>query len=317
MTWLISPLLTECPVYDVKFYSHFANISRLSQADSGHGLRHKFEFKVATSLTDNGEKLTFNGWMGPEVRNSASRAATDDPFDGMHVFEFADTMEPPATTSCTVANPEARWYAIGLSPKAGEAFSCTRVCRSSTTRCACGRNSHVRCEFHIAMDSSQLFEYTMRRSNASAKGILDGNVHTGSEWEVVAHLHGATDPSTATMTVGRVILGGTSETEGIIDLRQDHEHIGLVPCDRFYESTIATGPFIVEPAGAHAVGSANGDPPALSAESCELFRISSIGGYAVHFETGPGLWPAYEVNDTIFTCAATSDQVACPASGGR
>jgi len=80
----------------------------------------------------------------------------------------------------------------------------------------------------------------------------------------------------------------------------------------FYESTIVTGPFINDPPGAHVIRSADGTPPDLTEQSCELFRISAVGGYAVKFESGPGLWPAYEVNDTIFTCTHKAEK-ACPA----
>jgi len=315
LTWLFEPSLATCNAFDVKLYSNWSNIDGLGCKDcDGKGLRHKFEATIATNagegLTGYEDKvLGFETWFGPEVAGGPRASGSD--FSGHHVLEVWDTEEPTRNPDCDekkVKNPAGRWLAIPGGLKAGETFRCERVCKPGFP-CSCGRNTGMRCTAAIAMSSNQLFAYRLRRVADTATGTLEGNSYVGTEWEVTAEDLSQSSPI---MVVGRVILAGNSAVYGIKSMRQSHQHIGCVPCDLFYESTIISGPFIQEPVGVHAVRSADGTPPPLTSESCELFRISSIGGFAVQFETGPGLWPPFEVNDTIFTCSHTGKNT-CPA----
>lgn len=312
ISWLFEPALDTCNAFDVKLYANWSDIDQLGCSEcEGKGLRHKFEFDFATNagqgLTGYEDKvLAFEGWMGPEVQGGPRGSGSD--FQGLHVFEVADTEEPSHSSNCDAANPPGRWLAIPGELRAGETFKCERVCKSSHA-CNCGRHTHMRCTAGIAMSSNQLFAYRIRSIAESATGTLDGNSYVGTEWEVTAEDLSQASP---VMTVGRVILAGNSAVYGIKAMRQSHQHIGCVPCDLFYESTIISGPFINDPVGVHVIRSADGTPPPLTSESCELFRMSAIGGFAIKFETGPGLWPPFEVNDTIFTCSHSSTNT-CPA----
>jgi len=312
MTWLFEPALSSCNAFDVKLYANWSDIEQLGCSNCAEkGLRHSFEMEFATNagegLTGYEERsLSFSAWMGPEVKGGPRGSGSD--FQGLHVFEVEDTEEPSRSDNCDATNPPGRWLAIPGELRAGETFHCERICKDSHP-CKCGRNTGMRCTAGIAMSSAQLFSYRIRSIAESATGTLDGNSYVGTEWEVTAEDLTQTSP---VMTVGRVILAGNSAVYGIKEMRQSHQHLGCVPCDLFYESTIVSGPFINDPVGVHVVRSADGEPPLLTSESCELFRISSMGGLAVKFETGPGLWPPFEVNDTIFTCSHSSTNT-CPA----
>jgi len=311
LTWLFEPALSTCNAFDVKLYANWSSIDQLGCTNcEGKGIRHKFEMSFATNagegLTGYEDKaLSFEAWMGPEVQGGPRGSGSD--FSGFHVFEVEDTEEPSHSENCDAANPPGRWLAIPGELRAGETFQCERYCKRSP--CKCGRNTGMRCKAGIAMSSSQLFAYRVRSIAESATGTLDGNSYVGTEWEVTAEDLTQASP---VMTVGRVILAGNSAVYGIKDLRQSHQKIGCVPCDLFYESTIISGPFIEDPVGVHVIRSADGQPPTLTSESCELFRISALSGFSVMFESGPGLWPPFEVNDTIFTCSHSSTNT-CPA----
>lgn len=308
MSWLIEPALEDCNAFDVKFYTNWSNVDKLACKDcAGKGIRHKLEFDISSNAGDSVvtgtsghvQPLSFSGWMGPEIMGGplAPRSA----FAGKHVVEIADTLEPSHDQDCNHANLPGRMYAIPGHVKHGESFQCERICKgASCDSNTCKRHTHVRCEATMAMNSKQVFAYRVRQSNTTAMGTLDAHLYPGTEWEISAQdLQDSTLPP---MTIGRVMLAGLGGEHGIKSLGQTHQHIGCVPCDLFYESTIVTGPFINIPHASHAVRSADGSPPDLTADSCELFRISALGGFAVRFETGPGLWPAYNVNDTLFSC---------------
>jgi hypothetical protein len=312
VSFLFEPPLSTCNAFDVKAYANWSDINQLGCSDcEGKGLRHMFQFAFATNAGEGvtgyeDKELGFEGWMGPEVIGGPRGSGSD--FMGRHVFEVADTEEPSHSDNCDAVNPPGRWLAIPGEIRAGETFTCKRICKESHP-CKCGRNTHMRCSAGIAMASSQIFSYRLRSIAESATGSLGGNSYVGTEWEVTAEDLTQTSP---VMVVGRVILAGNAAIYGIKSLRQSHQHLGCVPCDLFYESTITAGPFIMDPVGVHALRSADGIPPALTSESCELFRISAIGGYTVKFETGPGLWPPFQVNDTIFTCSHSGENT-CPA----
>jgi hypothetical protein len=312
MSWLFEPALSTCNAFDVSLYANWSDIDQIGCSDcDGKGLRHRFEFTFATNAGEGevgyaDKELGFNAWMGPEVQGGPRASGSD--FQGFHVFEIEDTEEPSHSSNCDAANPTGRWLAIPGELRAGETFHCERFCKSSHP-CNCERNTGMRCTAGIAMSSSQLFSYRIRSVAESATGTLDGNSYVGTEWEVTAK---DLTQDSVVMTVGRVILAGNSATYGIKDLRQSHEHMGCVPCDLFYESTVVTGPFIEDPVGVHVIRSADGQPPQLTSESCELFRVSSLGGFSVRFESGPGLWPPFEVNDTIFTCSHSGTNT-CPS----
>lgn len=311
LTWHFEPPLEDCNAFDVKLYANWSSIDQLGCTDcEAKGIRHAFEMTFATNAGEGSpgyedKALGFEGWMGPEVLGGPRSSGSD--FHGLHVFEIEDTEEPSRSENCDAHNPPGRWLAIPGELRAGETFHCERVCKSSHP-CNCGRNTHMRCTAAIAMSSKQVFAYRIRKVAESSTGTLAGNSYVGTEWEVTAEDLTQASP---VMTVGRVVLAGNSAIYGIKKLGQSHQHIGCVPCDLFYESTIVSGPFIEEPVGVHAVRSANGMPPPLSSESCELFRISSMAGLSVRFETGPGLWPPFEVNDTIFSCQHTGANT-CP-----
>jgi len=317
LKYLFEPALESCNAKDVKFYMNFSSIDQLGCANCGaKGIRHKLEMQFATNagegITGYQDKvLGFNGWMGPEVMGGPRQAGSD--FQGLHVFEVEDTEEPSHSEDCAALNPAGRWLAIPGAGKMGETWNCQRICKSTHT-CHCGRKTHVRCTASIAMSTSQLFVYRVRMTSKSAVTTFEGSTYTGTEWEVSAQdLSHKNLAGEGHMTVGRVILVGNADVYGIKTMSQAHEHIGCVPCDMFYESTVVSGPFVQDPVGVHAIRSAEGGAPPLTAHSCELFRMSSLGGFAVKFETGPGLWPPFEVNDTIFTCThAAPNAATCP-----
>jgi len=312
ISWLFEPSLAQCNARDVTYYLNLSNIDQLGCSEcEGKGLKHKLEFTMATNARE-GEAgyedadLGFDGWMGPEVTGGPRAAGSS--FPGFHVIEVSDTEPPPRVRDCAVnAQSSGRWLAIPGEQRQGETFSCERICQKS--ECTCSRNTGMRCTAPIQMGSRQVFAYRLRSIAESATGTLAGSTRSGTEWEVTAE--DLTD-SSPTMTVGRFILEGNAAQYGIKSLRQSHQHLGCVPCDLFYESTIVSGPFINDPPGVHVIRSADGQPPPLTAESCELFRMSAIGGTTVKFETGPGLWPPIQVNDTIFTCDGAGTNT-CPA----
>lgn len=312
LEWHFDPPLSECNAFDVKLYANWSDIRQLGCSDcSDKGLRHKFMFTISSNAKDDkGEVQNFEGWMGPEAFGTPH--SSNPVFHGMHVFELADTRDYSRFSKCEEENPKGRWYAIPGDLRAGETFTCKRICK--VPPCTCGRNTAMRCWAKMTMTSSQLFEYRIRKVADADQGILESNVFMGAKWEVYAtDVTQKVDSNTRMTVVGRVILAGNSEKNGIVKLWQSHEHIGCVPCDLFYESTIVSGPFIQHPVGVHVVRSAKASPPSLTAESCELFRISSLGGLHVMFETGPGMWPPFEVNDTLFTCSHKAKVDTCHA----
>lgn len=314
VTWLFEPTLDQCNAFHVKAYVNLSNIEQLGCDNcTGTGLHHKIEFEIASNARSSAwgvggagpnQELSFKGHMGPQVmggpRLSGSASA------GKHIFEMYDTLPPSHSKNCNEPNPSGRWLVVPGEVRANEMFKCTRECDAA--ECKCDRRSHVRCEVTTAMTSGSIYAYSLRRTATSATGNLAGKSLVGTGWEVRAHdvTMGpeATEPSTV---VGRVVLAGNPQVYGIRNMWQTHHHVGCTPCDLFYASMIATGPFVLEPANVHVVKSADGVPPKLTDESCELYRISSLdNALSVKFETGPGLWPPFEVNDTIFTCSHSS-----------
>jgi hypothetical protein len=310
LTWLFEPKLSVCNAFDVNYYANLSNIRHLNQAATTEmGIQHKFEVDFATNAGKNMESygygnLKFKGWFGLEVGGGAH--GPGEAFKGYHVVEVFDTLPP--SNNCHEDNPSQRFLVIPGAGKMGESWNCERICHSPP--CKCDRKTGVRCTTKVAMNSNQLFKYRVRSTASSSTVSYDGHSWQGPEWTITAQ---DISHSQEAMVVARIVLNGNDATHGIEGLAQTHGHLGTVPCDMFYESVIASGPFISDPPGVHVVRSADGDPPPLSAQSCELYRLSSLGGYSVQFESGPGLWPPSQINDTIFTCSHLSAN-SCPVN---
>jgi len=304
LEWQFDPPLDQHNVFDVSFYANWSDIKQLNtplvhtQAtlDNGVGLLHKFEFSIGAKKEEDGTELSFDGWMGPEVRPPSSGNSA---FDGKHVFEVRDTLDFPST-HCDSDNPTGRWLATAGPTKESETFTCERKKLPSTL---CHANV-IRCEAAIAMDSGSLFHYRIRKVQNDATAA---DQYVGPEWEVTA-IDLTQDSSV--VVVGRVILTGEKRSQGIKRLSQSHHHLGCVHCDLFYESTIISGPFISDTTREYNITTADAVPPALTSESCEKFRISSMGGTTVMFETGPGVWAASQARDTIFSACDASPKDA-------
>jgi len=314
LAWTFEPDLKFCNAFDVKFYLNWVHIDKLNHRDlKDKGLRHKGIFSIATNAGQgsyDNKVLAFDGWMGAEVHGGAHPEGSA--FPGVHVFEIYDTEEPVCTKSGKAKrNPEGRWLATPGGIGEFDTFTCTRICKEGHDCEKCGEYFGTRCEAIIAMGSSQLFSYRIYKIGDDVPGTLNGNSYIGTEWMVTAD--SLTHPSPA-FAVGRIILTGNDKVYGIKELRQSHEHIGCVHCDLFYESVVTTGPFIAKPEKVHALTSAQAKPP--SAPSCKNFRMSSLSGFAVKFETGPAVYPSSEAEETIFTCIH-EDFIsnACPIIG--
>merc|ERR1719440_2642356 len=325
MTWLFEPSLSSCNVHDVTVYINWSHIHNLHcGACDDIGLRHKVEMSIAANAGDAvpapspAEKpvLAFETWMGPEVYGT-SALSNGAGFSGKHVFEVMDTVEPSKSDNCNAVAPHGRWIAMPANYQAGDSFTCTRVAQMGSYTFPCQRTFGLRCEANMAMGSHQVFKYRMYRDTADGvvttisyqeTATSPAETRSGVEWVVVAE---DITHSVSPMVVGRIILEGVTSNYGIKEMKQAHHHIGCVECDRFYASTIVTGPFIAQPAGSHALRSANGIPPAVTTESCGLWRMTSIEGNAVMFETGPGLWPTDSMSKTLYTCSGSASST-CP-----
>jgi hypothetical protein len=327
VTMLIEPSLDTCNAFNLTYYINWTNVDGLACSSCGEkGIRHAFEMSIATNAGDSActgtscPVYTFEAWMGPEIMGKDQADNSD--FNGKHVFEIEDTVHPSSSTNCNAVNPEGRWIAMEGAHKDGDNFNCQRVCRQYNSlgelNCHCDRTTHLRCEADMAMGSGQVMRYEIRRTHTNQTVSYNNATRTGVEWEVLAKDIKNNIPE---VTVGRVVLEGEGSEYGIKGLKQSHQHMGCTPCDLFYESATVTGPFITEPAGVHAVRSADTEPPVITSTSCELFRTSSYNepgttnsyGTTLHFETGPGLWPSSQTATTLFTCTSASSNT-CPNS---
>jgi hypothetical protein len=316
MSWQIEPELKTCQVRDIKYYLNWTNIDQLGcSACGGKALKHNFEFLIHTNAGEGVEgyadkELFFGASMGGVVEGGPRGGGGD--FPGNHTFEVWDTEMPSDDCSEGAAQPPGRWLAIPTGPREGDTYQCERFC-GKEGGCCPGISTGMRCTANIIMGSGQVFEYRLRSMAPNSPATLSddaaGVEYRGTEWVVTAI--DLSQPSEVKV-VGRVVLVGNSDQFGIKKIRQSHEHLGCTPCDLYYESTIVSGPFIMDPPDAHVIKKAMGEPPELTMESCELFRVSHLGGFAMKFESGPGLWSDAQVNSSIMTCDYSASST-CPS----
>lgn len=165
----------------------------------------------------------------------------------------------------------------------------------------------IGCMVHVNVATGMMVKFALRVVADDAMAPMTGDdgkpkALGGQQWEAVATFGHDDSDSKIEAVIGRIILTGNGEGEGVVSLKQNLHHKGCTPCDMFYSSFVAVGPFITEPAGVHWVRSADVLPPPVTEESCELFRVTAKQGHVLLFESGPGIWPVTQTEATLFTC---------------
>lgn len=300
VNWIFNPALTTANLYDVEMYLKWQSVDGLVCANcTGKGLFHRFTFELQTNaVAADSSNPVFKGHFGPKIYGGMKSA--EDSFAGVHVFEVHDTLAPAPCGSAACAGCRAvagRRFVIPARMEAGDLYNCTRVCHPGVN-CTCGTHSMVQCRASMAMVSGQEFVYRLRKSNGSSTAVMDGVNYVGAEYEVSVTVL----KTNTKLTVGRVVLASQAAASGITKLSSAHDHIGCVPCDLFYEKTIATGPFVSD--GVHIVDSAVATvSPSTAVNTCNRHRTVSMkglssatnrhqGGLELNFESGPGVTPS-------------------------
>lgn len=289
------PSLNERNLYDVETKIEWTNFARLREYGS-NGIYQAMRFMMALKP---GAVKQFGGYMGPQIKGQGENA----PLGGMHLFSMWDTHKPNVDGS----SPSGRRLVI----PAADPGQCMRNCQDCGLHpelAAAALTTGTQCKLDgFTVDDGSAFVYRIHMSNSHASSMYDGQLYSGTEWEVVV-----TDLSTHEVFVlGRVLLEGDTQSQGINLWTNFHEHLGCTPCDAFYESTTVTGPFIREPQGAHKISRVYVEPP-KSEYTCRLFRTVGLSNFAVLIETGPGVAPATEADAQQATLLSACEKANAP-----
>jgi hypothetical protein len=128
------------------------------------------------------------------------------------------------------------------------------------------------------MDIAEGDGFVLRITRTAAVTTFEypkGHFLNGSAWIVTAQRirrHGIpVTPPGPVMVVGRQFWEGTFS--GISRIGSFHEHIGCIPCEAFYESTIRRGPWIHAPVSREAnVSYSDSKHPYCKLHSVEVMR---------------------------------------------
>jgi hypothetical protein len=314
-TWNIEPSLKDEPAKAVHFYAKMENVDGLGctncldwkDTDAEEiGISHNYEIEFSATK-ETKDVPDFKSLLGSYV---ATGSGTN--FDGKLFFLVRDTAPPKNINNCET-NPPGRRYALQGATRYGELSYCQRFCTIPEHEggCPCGFMDAIGCAVHVHVATGMLIKFSVREVAEDAMAPMldeDGNPKplSGQQWEAVATFGHDDSDYKIDAVIGRVILTGNGEDEGIVDLKQNLHHKGCQPCDMFYSSIVSVGPFITSPSSVHWVRSADVVPPELTAESCELFRVTAKRGHVILFESGPGIWPVTQAESTLFTCPQPS-----------
>lgn len=313
-TWTIEPSLADEPAKAFHFYTIMENIDGLGctncldwkDSDAEEiGISHNYEIDFS-STKDYTDIPDFKSLIGTYVSTG-----TGTEFAGKLFVLVRDTAPPKNIDGCT-KNAPGRRYALKGAARDGELFYCQRFCTIPHEEggCPCGFMDAIGCAVHVHVATSMMIKFNVRVVADDAMAPLmgeDGHPKSlgGQQWEVLATF-GHDEHDKKEIVVGRVVLTGNGEDEGVVALKQNVHHKGCTPCDMFYASFVSVGPFVTSPAGAHWVRSADVVPPVLTEDSCELFRVTAKQGHVLLFESGPGIWPVTQAEATLFTCPQPS-----------
>jgi hypothetical protein len=271
LQWTFDPPLTASNAFDVAHKVEWKHVSRLSEYGK-NGLFQAFRFFMAKPAT--GVK-SFSGYTGPQI-TATTRT---------HLFSIWDTYNDPTNAERRLALP------------AADPGHCKRNCNDCGLHPGVYDTTGTQCKLDFQDGHSDAsYFYRLRMSNPDASVSYNDVTYSGTEWEVTVTTE--RESSRETIVVGRMLLQGDASTSGIEVYKSFHEHIGCTSCDAFYEQTIVTGPFILEPQGIHTV-TAGSVEPLDSKYLCRLHREVHLGGLKVSLETGPGVDPG--VDDTSLT----------------
>jgi hypothetical protein len=266
------------------------------------GISHNYEIEFSATK-ESKDVPHFRSMIGSYIGTGSGSE-----FSGKLFFIVRDTVPPKNLNGCK-NNPPGRRYALEGASRFGELFYCQRFCSipERDGGCPCGFMDAVGCMVHVNVATSMMVKFAVRVVADDAMAPMtgfDGKPKSlgGQQWEAVATFGHDDSDSKIEAVIGRIILTGNGEGEGIVSMKQNVHHKGCTPCDMFYTSFVSVGPFITQPADVHWVRSADVIPPPVTEESCELFRVTAKQGHVLLFESGPGIWPVTQTEATLFTC---------------
>lgn len=310
-TWVIEPTLKDEPARAMHWYTKMENIDGLGcphcmdwqeKDEEEIGISNNYE--IDFSATKETKAVPdFKALVGTYVSTG-----TAPNFAGKLFFLVRDTVPPKNINGCKT-NPPGRRYALQGASRGGELFYCQRFCTVSHEDggCPCGFMDAIGCMVHVHVATGMMVRFALRLVAADAMAPMMGDDGTpkslgGQQWEAVATFGHDDSDYKIDAVIGRVILTGNGQEEGIVSIAQNLHHKGCTPCDMFYSSFLSVGPFITSPADVHWVRSADVNPPPITDESCELFRVTAQQGHVLLLESGPGIWPVTQSEATLFTC---------------
>jgi hypothetical protein len=326
-TWNIEPSLKDSPAKSVHFYTKMESIDDLAcehcldwqNTDAEEiGISHNYEIDFSATKGDGKDVPNFKSMVGSYISTEyhGSVAGTGpNEFPAKLFFLVRDTVPPKNLNGCK-NNPPGRRYALQGASRFGELFYCQRFCTTSDEDggCACGFMDAIGCAVHVHVATGMMIKFALRVVADDAMAPMmghDGKPKSlgGQQWEAVATFGHDDSDYKIDAVLGRVILTGNGEDEGIVEMKQNVHHKGCTPCDMYYSSFISVGPFISSPANVHWVRSADVVPPSeeeIGLEICRLYRVTARRGHVLLFESGPGLFPTPQDTATLFTCPTPS-----------
>jgi hypothetical protein len=317
-----SPMLKECPVEEVSAYAKLEKISSLGCAHCAGkdiGVIYDYDYNISATR-DGGEEIPP---FGVKVGAFAYESFGLSTVRGKLFLLVQDNVPPQDIDGCK-SNPKGRRYALAGNAHSGDMFQCGRFCANEHSKfpagphgCPCGFNDALGCGIHIELADEMMLEFRFQKQGDGVMANFEdthGKVIAmmGQLWEAKAifPLGGAEEKRE--VVIGRVVLAGNSDGEGIIDMMETVEHWKNIECDMVYTSIVTSGPNILRPSGVHKLVNADIIAPQLTSQSCELFRVSALAGGQLRYEHGPGIWSSTQTPGvTAFTCphtgAATGD----------
>jgi hypothetical protein len=269
---------------------------------SANGIHHRMRFAIQS---DHRAAADFTGEMGLKVLGGQEAR---NMVNGVHVFALMDTERPYANGTIHNFVPysgyeRGRRLALPGKHVPGNLGTCRRHCINcddvDPQNLIAGWSTGTICTANIKLDPNSKFVYRLvQRGYTQVE--YDAAKYFGVEWEVRI----AEQSTGAAYTLGSIVTEGTWNKSGITDFFTVHEHLGCAPCDAYYQSVRTTGPFILNPRGAHSLMKATETSPLRTQDQdCDMKRVFGLGGSTILYESGPGVKEASRLGDrVIFDC---------------
>jgi hypothetical protein len=294
MGWSIVPALHTKPAYDLMMVLELQSINQMKPYTL-NGIHHRMRFTIHSDIRAAGD---FVGEMGPQIMGGAR---PNDMMSGVHVFSVMDTQFPVVDGG---GRSPGRWLALPGKHHPGVVGTCRRHCINCDDlhpqHMIAGHSTGTICTANVKVDSFGTYVYRLVQREGTRKVEYDAATYIGAEWEVRI----MEQSSGVVWVLGTIVTEGTSNMSGITHFSATHEHLGCSPCDAYYQAIRATGPFILNPRGAHEIARAIEETPMRSDDQiCSKRRAIGLGGYTILYESGPGVVEEpWRENMTVYRC---------------